>query len=159
MSKSFFWREISIWKYTHRRVRLAMSPCHSPRQILQIKFEYIRLQEIAISCNLKQHTVESDLNEIWHSFYIPMRPQASYFHTLLIIKKGGGKGCAHDTCKVLMGSKMCENEKIECIQIEHMGAPPFPPPFVQWWQFDEICPKLSSDVKYTYENTFTCEWD
>ena len=93
----------------------------------------LRLQEIAISCNLKQHTVESDLNEIWHSFYIPMRPRASYFHTLLIIEKGGGKGCAHDTCKVLMGSKMWENDKkIECIQNEHMGAPPFPPPFVQW---------------------------
>ena len=52
----------------------------------------LRLQEIAISCNLKQHTVESDLNEIWHSFYIPMRPQASYFHTLLIIIKRGRKG-------------------------------------------------------------------
>ena len=111
MSTAFFWRERYIRKYTHRCVRLAMSPCHSPRQILQIKIEYIRLQEIAISCNLKQHTVESDLNKIWHSFYIPMRHQASYFHTLLIIEKGGGKGCAHDTCKVLMGSKMWENDK------------------------------------------------
>ena len=33
-----------------------------------------RLQKIAIFCNLNQHSVESDLNEIWHSFYIPMIP-------------------------------------------------------------------------------------
>ena len=31
----------------------------------------LRLQEIAISCNLKQRTVESDLNKVWPSFYIP----------------------------------------------------------------------------------------
>ena len=60
--------------------------------------------------NRKQYTVESDLNEIWHWFYIPMRSRASYFHTLLIIEKGEGKGCAHNTCKVLMGSKMWEKD-------------------------------------------------
>ena len=93
----------------------------------------VRLQEIAISCNLKQHTVESDLNEIWHSFYIPMRPRASYFHTLLIIEKGGGKGCAHDTCKVLMGSKMWENDKkLSVFRMSIWVLPPFRPPFVQW---------------------------
>ena len=96
----------------------------------------LRLQEIAISCNLKQHTVESDLNEIWHSLYIPMRPQASYFHTLLIIEKGGGKGCAHDTCKVLMGSKMWEKDTksifhSERIRTLHVScAHPFRPPFL-----------------------------
>ena len=90
----------------------------------------LRLQEIAISCNLKQHTVESDLNEIWHSFYIPMRPQASYFHTLLIIEKGGGKGCAHDTCKVLMGSKMWENDEKNWVYLAWAyGCPPFRPLF------------------------------
>ena len=90
----------------------------------------LRLQEIAISCNLKQHTVESDLNEIWHSFYIPMRPQASYFHTLLSIEKGGGKGCAHDTCKVLMGSKMWDNdEQSSVFRMSIWLLPPFRPPF------------------------------
>ena len=93
----------------------------------------LRLQKIAISCNLNQYTVESDLNEILHSFYIPMRPQASYFHTLLIIKKGGGKGCAHDTCKVVMGSKMWENgKKSNVFRLSIWVLPPFRPPFVQW---------------------------
>ena len=70
-----------------------------------------RLQKIAIFCNLNQHSVESDLNEIWHSFYIPIIPQASYFHNLFIVKKGGGKGCACDACKAVMDLKMWENHK------------------------------------------------
>ena len=95
---------------------------HPPKNLL-------RLQKIAIFCNLIQYTVESDLNEILHSFYIPMRPQASYFHTLLIIKKGGGKGCAHDTCKVVMGSKMWENgKKSNVFRLSIWVLPPFRPP-------------------------------
>ena len=142
MSKAFFWREIYIWKYIHRWVRLAMNPCHAPRKVLQIRIEYIRLQEIAISCNLNQRTVESDLNEIWHSFYIPMTPQASYFNTLLIAKKGrGGKGRAHDTCKSVERGEH-PYAKCECTRFfpfSHIFEPmstlqvscahPFPPSF------------------------------
>ena len=67
----------------------------------------LRLQEIAISCNLKQHTVESDLNEIWHSFYIPMRVLVSYFHTLLIVKKGAERG-AHTILVWCSWAQKCE---------------------------------------------------
>ena len=57
-----------------------------------------------------------------------MRPRASYFHTLLIVEKGGGKGCAHDTCKVLMGSKMWENDKkLSVFRMSIWVLPPFRP--------------------------------
>ena len=88
----------------------------------------VRLQEIAISCNLKQHTVESDLNEIWHSFYIPMRPRASYFHTLLIIKKGAERGehpYAHSeyTQFFIIFSHFRTHKHLTCIVCAPLSAP------------------------------------
>ena len=70
-----------------------------------------------------------DMTFILHSYETSSLIFSHFTH----YRKGGGKGCAHDTCKVLMGSKMWENDKkLSVFRMSIWVLPPFRPPFVQW---------------------------
>ena len=110
---------------------------HQKNEILWLDLNHSSIQNLAqVARNrdfLQPQATHCGIGTKWDMTFILHSYETSsfIFSHFTHYKKGGGKGCAHDTCKVLMGSKMWENDKkLSVFRMSIWVLPPFRPPFL-----------------------------